>query len=91
MCLCGEPAVRRISRKENDNKGKSFLTCPRPQGGQCDFFKWEEQLTTTSVAAEGFRCSHCQMLGHYAKACLAPCKSDRCEKPACVAARSGWR
>lgn len=39
MCNCGREAVSRIVAKaDSAHKGRSFWTCPQPQGEQCGFF-----------------------------------------------------
>nr|XP_042698019.1 endonuclease 8-like 3 isoform X3 [Chrysemys picta bellii] len=32
----------RVVRKEGENKGRQFYTCPLPRGTQCDYFKWAD-------------------------------------------------
>lgn len=41
MCNCGREAVSRVVAKaDSAHKGRSFWTCPQPQGEQCGFFEW---------------------------------------------------
>lgn len=42
-CQCGQPCVRRVSNT-GKNPGRAFFKCPKPQGEQCNYFKWEEEL-----------------------------------------------
>lgn len=44
LCQCSEPCQRRISSSAA-NPGRPFFKCARPQGEQCRFFKWEDELT----------------------------------------------
>lgn len=49
-CRHGEDCVIRTTKKEGENKGKSFYVCARPAGdpgtrgsvgvGRCDYFLW---------------------------------------------------
>jgi hypothetical protein len=39
QCGCGTPAVQRTVQKAGPNQGKTFHTCPKPQGEQCGFFE----------------------------------------------------
>ncbi|XP_030419646.1 endonuclease 8-like 3 isoform X3 [Gopherus evgoodei] len=32
----------RVVRKEGENKGRQFYTCPLPRGTQCDYFEWAD-------------------------------------------------
>jgi hypothetical protein len=38
MCSCGTEAVVRTAGPTSKNAGRSFHTCPKPQGQQCGFF-----------------------------------------------------
>ena len=41
-CVCGEPCVAKVVRKEGQNKGKTFWACRRPkQAAPCGFFQWK--------------------------------------------------
>ncbi|NXW55585.1 NEIL3 Endonuclease, partial [Eurystomus gularis] len=37
-CLCS----LRVVRKEGENKGRQFYTCPLPRETQCDYFQWAD-------------------------------------------------
>ncbi|XP_074983913.1 endonuclease 8-like 3 isoform X3 [Caretta caretta] len=36
------PCSLRVVRKEGENKGRQFYTCPLPRGTQCDYFEWAD-------------------------------------------------
>jgi hypothetical protein len=38
ICSCGTTAVVRTAGPTSRNAGRSFHTCPKPQGQQCGFF-----------------------------------------------------
>ena len=37
-CYCNEKAILRKTKKNNENRGRTFYTC---EDDQCDFFEWE--------------------------------------------------
>lgn len=37
------PFVRKTVIKEGPNKGRVFLSCPKPMGQGCNFFQWSDQ------------------------------------------------
>jgi hypothetical protein len=40
-CKCGANKAKRTVKKEGQNKGRLFWTCPKPQGEQCEAtFEW---------------------------------------------------
>lgn len=41
-CACGQYAVSKISKKDNENNGRSFYACPNPQETSCRYFCWAE-------------------------------------------------
>jgi hypothetical protein len=41
-CGCGKACRMNQVRKENQNQGRMFFTCPLPKGTGCNFFKWED-------------------------------------------------
>ena len=43
-CSCGTPAASRTVRKEGPNKGRDFFCCSKPQGEQCGFFKFADEV-----------------------------------------------
>ena len=43
-CKCNQPAVSRTVRKEGPNKGRDFFCCSKPQGEQCGYFKFSDEL-----------------------------------------------
>jgi len=43
-CNCGTPAASRTVRKDGPNKGRDFFCCPKPQGEQCGFFKFADEV-----------------------------------------------
>ena len=43
-CNCGMPAASRTVRKEGPNKGRDFFCCSKPQGEQCGFFKFADEV-----------------------------------------------
>ena len=43
-CNCGTPAASRTVRKEGPNQGRDFFCCPKPQGEQCGFFKFADEV-----------------------------------------------
>lgn len=62
MCACGVVTVERQSKQVNENLGRRFYVCPRPQGktgdpnARCDFFLWADVHRQRVVqAAAGYR------------------------------------
>ncbi|KAJ3034776.1 DNA topoisomerase 3-alpha [Rhizophlyctis rosea] len=45
-CLCGEPAAKRMVKKEGPNVGREFYGCAKPQAAadRCDYFQWADDL-----------------------------------------------
>merc|ERR550532_1736228 len=43
-CNCGTPAASRTVRKDGPNQGRDFFCCPKPQGEQCGFFKFADEV-----------------------------------------------
>mmetsp|Transcript_77697 Transcript_77697/g.180224 ORF Transcript_77697/g.180224 Transcript_77697/m.180224 type:complete len:571 (-) Transcript_77697:89-1801(-) len=43
-CLCGQPSVALTVRKEGPNTGRIFYKCPMPQGEQCSYFQWADEM-----------------------------------------------
>ncbi|PNH05256.1 hypothetical protein TSOC_008496, partial [Tetrabaena socialis] len=60
LCQCNEACIRRVSNT-GKNPGRGFFKCPKPQGEQCRYFKWEDELgaaaggtqTASNVGAYG--------------------------------------
>ena len=43
-CDCGQPAAQRTVQNKGVNKGRSFFSCSKPQGEQCEYFQWAEEI-----------------------------------------------
>ena len=43
LCFCQNQAVQRTVLKENQNKGRLFYKCSKPQGQDCNFFLWADE------------------------------------------------
>ncbi|KAL1916274.1 uncharacterized protein VTP21DRAFT_5891 [Calcarisporiella thermophila] len=43
-CMCGQPSVKRTVTKKNQNKGREFYACAKPNGKGCDYFSWAEEI-----------------------------------------------
>jgi hypothetical protein len=54
-CDCGMVSVMRVSQKDNANNGRSFFTCPLPQGQSCKFFKWADEVNKPAPARSRVR------------------------------------
>ncbi|XP_065909970.1 5'-3' DNA helicase ZGRF1-like isoform X2 [Dysidea avara] len=54
-CCKHGPAQLRTVRKEGANKGRLFYTCSQPiaVGDQCKFFKWADEVTSSSNSCHG--------------------------------------
>ena len=44
LCHCGKEPVRLVTKKNNCNRGRIFYKCAKPQGKQCRFFQWDDEL-----------------------------------------------
>ncbi|EFJ49089.1 hypothetical protein VOLCADRAFT_104521 [Volvox carteri f. nagariensis] len=53
-CQCGQPCIRRVSTT-GKNPGRAFFKCAKPQGDQCNFFKWEDELGSGGGATQASR------------------------------------
>ena len=77
-CVCGLVATVKVSRKENENKGRQFLTCPKA-GKSCGFFEWIDEdsgnvsriPSTSTGPSSTFSCYKCGVTGHFANACTS--------------------
>ncbi|KAJ1911822.1 DNA topoisomerase 3-alpha, partial [Tieghemiomyces parasiticus] len=49
QCLCGTPAVMRVTRKDGPNKDRTFYICANPRESQCDFFQWSDAAEFSSA------------------------------------------
>ena len=52
LCLCAMPVVKRTSRKENANKGRTFWACPARMGEGCGFFEWTDDAPKNWLTME---------------------------------------
>ena len=52
-CNCGIPAASRTVRKDGPNKGRDFFCCSKPQGDQCGFFKFADEVVGSSNQGGG--------------------------------------
>ncbi|GLC36475.1 hypothetical protein PLESTB_000152200 [Pleodorina starrii] len=53
-CQCDQPCIRRVSNT-GKNPGRAFFKCPKPQGEQCSYFKWEDELGGEGAPAQSGR------------------------------------
>lgn len=44
-CNCGVPALKLVTKKDNENKGRPFLSC---QKKKCRFFKWDDSTNKSN-------------------------------------------
>ena len=42
-CRCDLTAVLKTVKKEGQNQGKLYWSCPNSQAAACDFFEWETE------------------------------------------------
>ena len=40
-------------KKEGPNKGRIFFNCPKPEGSQCGFFKWADEVLASNLQTGG--------------------------------------
>ena len=40
-------------KKDGPNKGRKFFKCSKPEGSQCDFFKWADNTPTSNLPTRG--------------------------------------
>ena len=55
-CLCRQPTVTRVVKKEGPNQGRTFEVCSKPRGKQCDFFVWSDTTRTQHLCDCGGTC-----------------------------------
>lgn len=77
-CECNLVAAIKTSTKDNENKGRSFATCPK-SGAKCKFFAWLDEngqaiITATGPSSRSFdmsnaTCYKCGEVGHFSSAC----------------------
>jgi DNA topoisomerase-3 len=51
ICACGNTAVQRTSKKENENKGRQFYTCA---DGSCNAFSWADSVGEDTGGGENW-------------------------------------
>lgn len=54
LCKCGLEAVPRITKKEGQNKGRVFMSCPRDRDRSCNFFIWEDEVKSKGAQASPY-------------------------------------
>ncbi|KAH8977770.1 hypothetical protein EDB86DRAFT_2816805, partial [Lactarius hatsudake] len=85
-CQCDLTAVLKIVKKEGQNQGRHYWSCPNSQAASCNFFEWEDDPAAavtvaplnarTMSAGAGSQqttgeCYNCGQPGHWASACPA--------------------
>ncbi|KIK69126.1 hypothetical protein GYMLUDRAFT_255713 [Collybiopsis luxurians FD-317 M1] len=71
LCQCNEPALKLISRKENENQGREFWRCAKDEG-RCKFWEWVDEPGGSRHPAGSQttgECFKCHQPGHWASNC----------------------
>ena len=79
LCLCGLEAAQKTVKKDNENKGRLFYCCHKPQGteGRCDFFQWCDDSGRQGVKRKlTITCSACGESGHNKRSRSCPSREQ---------------
>lgn len=91
MCLRHAEACVLLTAKKGRNAGRGFFKCARPRLGQCDFFKWADEIPTADGgdgdgAGGGVETAWCS-----AQAVLPEADVGVDDVPSSVFGMEGWR